>query len=171
MRDFVWADPGLLRRRRRLLKVGASRTVDATADNVWNVIADHSTWPTWHADYDEHESITDHDDGLGARFRTKEWVLRSESEVSRWVPGRVIGLTVLRATAWRWLVRSYYTEISIEPIGDEPRRCRIRYDVAFTGTVLFWLLSAYAVGHALASIYWNAGSSLKNLERFLADGT
>ena len=82
MRDFDPAGPELLGRW-RLLSISASRRFDVPAEAVWSAIGDHETWTSWHEDYDEHEALTAQVDGVGARFRTKEWILRSESEIVR----------------------------------------------------------------------------------------
>ena len=171
MRDFSAIEPAVLQRRWRLLRVNASRDIDAAPDDVWAALADHRTWSTWHDDYDAHEPIGDRAEGLGARFRTKEWVLETESEVTVWRPGHAIGLTVVRAAGWHWLLRSYRTEISIDPVQGSADRSTVTYRVDFTGTVLFWLLAAYTVAYGLGSIYWSAAVSLKNLERLLHGGS
>lgn len=170
MRDFVVADPELLNKRRRLLKASASRTMAVPPDVVWRTLADHESWSTWHADYEEHRAITEKTSGLGARFRTKEWILVSESEITRWEPGSVIGLSVLRAVAWRWLLRSHYSELRVEPVEDDPQSTMVHYQVAFTGTILFWILSAYTIGYSLVTIHSDARSSLKKLEQVIVDG-
>lgn len=133
-------------------------------------MSDHRTWTDWHVDYEEHDPTSDQGEGLGARFNTKEWILRSESEITHWVPGRSVGLTLLHSKAWRWLFRSYYSEIDIEPVEGSPGQARVQYGVAFTGTLAFWLLAAYTVGYSLATIRWDAGSSLKGLDRLIAGG-
>ncbi|MEM7273274.1 MAG: SRPBCC family protein [Actinomycetota bacterium] len=162
MRDFDAAGPELVSGR-RLLKVDAARRVEAPAAAVWAVLADHSTWTDWHEDYDEHEALTDPAHGLGARFRTKEWVLRSESEIVRWEPEVALGLMIVRGGWLRRLVRAYYSELVIEPEG--PSACTVRYRSGFRGTWLFWLLSAYSVGQALGGIYFDSRASLRKLER------
>ncbi len=171
MRDFVVAEPSLLHQRRRLLRTRVTRDVDATPENVWQIVSDHTTWSDWHTDYDEHRAVAEQTEGLGARFLTTEWILKSESEITRWEPGHTIGLSVTRATGWRWLLRSHYTEIRVEPAPDGGPGARLHYGVAFTGTLLFWVLSAYSIGYALASSYWDAKASLKSLDRLLSEST
>lgn len=167
MHDLQPAAPDLLDGRWRLLRVRTEREVAASAQEVWAVVSDARTWTEWHADYEEHRPLTDTAVGLGAQFHTKEWIVRSESEITRWESGRVVGLTVLRSKGWHWLLRSYYSEVAIEPLAGESERCRVSYGAAFTGTWQFWLLSAYSVGHSLFSIYVDARSSLKALERYV----
>lgn len=164
---FEPGGPEMLDGRWRLLKVTTKRRVDATPEDVWSVLADHSTWTAWQEDYEQHDPLTARTTGLGARFNTKEWVLRSEVEIVRWEPGRAIGTTVLRASSLRWLIRRYYTELTIEPIDGDHTACVVHYRTAFTGTWAFWLLSAYTVGQTLGSIYFDSRASLKNLERYL----
>ena len=167
MRPLVRAEPEILDRRWRLLSLRTSREVEATADQLWAVIGDHTTWTTWHEDYEEHEATTAQSTGNGARFATKEWIFRYESEMVRWEPGEAVGLAIVRAGRLRWLIRSYYSEIRIEQTTGEPSRCRVEYAVAFTGTWLFWLLAAYTVGHSLGIGYLDARSSLRKLDRYV----
>ncbi|MEM9563913.1 MAG: SRPBCC family protein [Actinomycetota bacterium] len=150
--------------------MSASREIDASPAVVWSILSDHTTWTSWHEDYDEHEAITERVRGIGARFETKEWVLRSRAEIVRWEEGSVLGLTIVEARGLRWLIRSYYTELAVEPVGGRPGSCRVRYRTAFRGTVVFWLLSAYTIGHALGSIYVDARSSLRRLQHQIETG-
>ncbi len=167
MKSLDPAGPALLDRRRRLLKVTTEREIDATAEAIWAVISDHTTWTSWHEGYDEHVALTEQTSGLGAQFQTKEWVLLSESEIVRWEPTVAVGVTTLRARGLRWLLKSYYSELVIEPVGGTDRSCRVHYRAAFTGTWAFWLLSAYSVGQSLGIIYFDARSSLKKLDRYV----
>ncbi len=170
MKALVPGGPVMLDGRWRLLRVTARRRIDATPATVWAVLSDHTTWTSWHEDYDEHEAITAQARGLGARFETKEWVLRSRVEVVRWEEGSVLGLTIVQARGLRWLIRSYYTELAVEPVDGEPGSCRVRYSSAFRGTWLFWLLAAYTIGYSLGSIYLDARSSLARLDRHVETG-
>jgi hypothetical protein len=160
----------MLHRRWRLLKVTTSRQLEADPQVAWGVLSDHRTWTSWHEDYDHHESITPSVRGLGARFETKEWILRSRAEIVRWEDGAIVGLAIVEARGLRWLIRRYYTELSVEPVDELPGCCRVRYSVAFSGTWAFWLLSAYTVGYSLASIYLDARNSLANLDRYITSG-
>ncbi len=136
---------------------------------MWATISDHATWTAWHEDHDRHEALTDQRTGVGAQFATKEWLLRSESEIVRWEPGAVLGWTIRRATGLRWLLRSYYSELTVEPVGDDGSTCLVHYRVAFTGTWVFWALSAYTVGQTLGSVYLDARASLKKLDHHVRD--
>lgn len=171
MREFDHADASLLAKPRRLLKVETSGEVDAPPAEIWKIISDHQTWPAWHEDYEEHEALTERSHGMGATFRSREWwKLRSESEITRWDDGRAVGITLRRANFWRWLISSSYNEIEIEPDSENDQKSVVHYRAAFTGTIWFWLLSAYSVGHALISVYIAGSSSIKNLNR-LATGS
>lgn len=163
MRDFEPGEPKMIDRRGRL-KVSTERRIDTSAADVWSVISDHTTWTSWHQDYDEHEPLTTVTVGNGAQFRTKEWILVSETEIVRWEPDRAIGMTILRSAGLRWMLRIYYSEIVIEPLG--PNSCTVRYSSAFIGTWLFWLLSAYTVGHTLGAIYLDSRATLEKLESY-----
>lgn len=163
MRDFEHADQQLLLTN-RLLKVDVSEVIQASPASLWAIVSDHKTWPQWHDDYEQHEPITDQMTGLGTTFRSVEWwLLRSESEATRWEDGRVIGLTTRRATFWRWLVRSSYNEIEIEAVPNNPKESVVHYRAAFTGSIFFWILSGYALAHALIGLHLTAKSSLKKL--------
>ena len=167
MREFDHADAELLTKRWQFLKVDTSKVIDAPPAAVWDAISDHTTWPDWHDDYEEHEALTDQAVELGATFRSKEWwKLRSESEITRWDEGRAVGLTMRRATFWRWLIRSQYNEIEVEPApGEDDGKSLVHYRAVVTGTVLFWILSAYSVGQAIGYMYLTGRSSLKKLEK------
>lgn len=168
MREFEHAGPELLAQRRHWLRIKTSATIDAAPAEVWALLSDHQTWPTWHDDYEEHEAMTSQIEGLGAAFRSREWwKLRSESEITRWEEGKVVGLTLRRANVWRWLVRSSYNELEIEPMPNHPSQCIVHYRFVFTGTVLFWLLSASALGPALIGIYATGRSALRKLQRLV----
>ncbi len=166
-KPFDPAGPDLLDGRWRLLRVSTRHQVDHAPAAVWDVISDHATWTEWHEDYEEHEAVGEQITGIGARFNTKEWLLRSELEIVRWEPGAVIGMTILRSNRLRWLLRSYYSEVAIEPVDGDPSSSSVRYSVGFTGTWAFWLLSAYTIGYSLSSIYYDARSSLRKLDRYL----
>lgn len=165
MREFDHADAESLAKRWQVLKVDKSKVIDAPPAAVWDTISDHTTWPDWHDDYAEHEALTDQTTGLGAIFRSTEWwKLRSESEITRWEDGRVVGLTTRRATFWRWLIRSLYNEIEVEPAPDDDGKSLVHYRAVASGSVLFWVLSAYTIGQAIAYMHLSASSSLKNLQ-------
>ena len=149
--------------------MSTSRTVAAPAAAVWQVIADHRTWTTWHAGYSEHEPIAERVRGLGAAFRTRDSGLRTETEITRWDDGSAVGLTLRRAQFWRWLISQYYSEVEIAD-DDVAGTATVHYRAAFSGTVLFWLTSAYSVGHALVTIWWDAKRSLEGLERAVTAG-
>lgn len=169
MRELDPVDPALLDRRRRLLNVTAARTIAADPSAIWAVIGDHATWTTWHDDYEIHEPVGDQVTGVGARFRTSEWLIRSESVVARWEPDRVLGLQVVEASTWlRWLMRGYYTELDLEPAIVEGRPgCRVRYRVAMRATWLFWILGPYSLPQSLGSVLWAASASLRKLDRLI----
>ena len=173
MRDFAAVEPGALDQKRRLLKVSTTRTVSASVEEVWTVIADPGTWVDWHDDYDVHRAEGDDEHGLGTQLYTRESLFRYESVVVRWEPNHVLGIMIVRGNWLRWLIRQYYTQLELESVANESgtSRCRIRYRVVMGGTPLFWLLSAYTVGQTLASVYFSARKSLRRLDQLLPGDT
>ena len=169
MREFNDADRSLVTRR-RLLKVDVKRELATSPAAAWAVISDHRTWPEWHEDYVEHATLTEQTMGLGTTFASREWwKLRSESEITHWLDGSAVGLTLRRANVWRWLITSQYNEIEVEPVGGDPSRSVVHFRAGFTGTILFWLLAGYTVGQAVGLTWINAHSSLKKLEKLLLE--
>ncbi|MEM7337511.1 MAG: SRPBCC family protein [Actinomycetota bacterium] len=169
MRPLDPAGPELTHGRWRLLRARAHREMPVAPAVAWAVISDHTTWTTWQADYRTHEAETPDSSGIGARFRTVEWVFHHRSEIVRWEPPVALGWTIVEAGSLAWLLSRYYSELVVEPVAGDPDSCVVRAQVAFSGTWLFWLLGAYTVGQSLATVTSDTRSSLRALERLVVE--
>lgn len=91
-----------------------TRTVPATPDEVFAVLADHEGWADWFS------QITDVDvlgpaEGVGARRRVHIGSTAVDEEFLAWEPGRRFAFTVTHAN--RPGVRSLNEDIRLVPVG------------------------------------------------------
>lgn len=93
-----------------------TRTVQATPDQVFAVLADHEAWPEWF------DQITSVDvlgpaEGVGARRRVHIGSTSVDEEFLAWEPGRRFSFTVTQAS--RPGIRSLNEDIRLVPVGDD----------------------------------------------------
>jgi uncharacterized protein YndB with AHSA1/START domain len=81
------------------VRIEVSRSIDASAEAVFAVLADHERWPEWFASLSKVE-VTGAPSGVGARRRVH---LRPtgvfDEEFYAWEEGRVFGFSVVKASA------------------------------------------------------------------------
>lgn len=101
--------------RRRLL---VSRTVDAPAETVWEILIDTELWPEWGLSVDAVESPSRHiESGTTGRIRTP---------IGLTLPFEI---TTFEQYRWEWEVaRVPATGHRVEPLGED--RCRVSFELS-----------------------------------------
>ncbi len=106
--------------------VSASRMINADADSIFAVLADHERWPEWF-DGLKDVQVTGTPAGVGATRRVRVKALGAlDEEFIAWEPGRAFGFTVLAMD--RPVFKSLTELVTLEP-GDDG--VRVTYTQAF----------------------------------------
>ncbi len=140
----------------------ATREIAATADEVFEALADHETWPQWFTSLDRVEQFGDLDDGVGSKRRVFiNRRVRVDEEFIVWEPGKAWGFTILDASIGG--LRSMNELVTIQEIG--PDRVRVTYKMGIAPKAWF----APIVRLAKRSLEKNLGAALENLGAHIAD--
>ena len=101
--------------------VTRSVRIAAPVDRVWEVVADHESWPQWFGALTGVERIGS-GEGVGGARRVHLKGLTVEEEFLAWEPGRRFAFTVVRAT--KPGIRSMVEDLRLEPDGDDATTVR-----------------------------------------------
>lgn len=76
------------------IRTEARRTIAASPDAVWEVIADHERWPQWFPAL-RSVTVTGEAAGVGGRRRVTIPGIRFDEVFTAWEPGRLFAFTVV----------------------------------------------------------------------------
>ncbi len=126
------------------IKVSQSRDIDAEADAVFAVLADHERWPDWFKALSSAE-VTGAASGVGAERRVTVGGLGAfDEEFLTWEPGKAFGFSVVAMQ--RPVFNTLNELITIEPRGDG---VRVTYTQAFEPKLLLFPIMRVAAKTSL----------------------
>lgn len=107
-------------------RCSASKELGATTAQVWEVLADHKSWPEWFDAVSE-VTVTGPASGVGARRRVRLPGLVIDEEFVAWDVGERFAFTAMALS--RGLFDSINERVTLDDLGDG--RSRITYVQAF----------------------------------------
>jgi uncharacterized protein YndB with AHSA1/START domain len=147
-RSLEWMDDAPVR-------VSVTRHIDASAADVFAVLADHETWPEWFGSLESVE-VTGAASGVGAERRVMVKGLGGfDEEFIAWEPGEAFGFAVLAMD--RPIMKALNELVTIEPDGDG---VSVTYIQAFDPK--WWLLPVWKLA-AKTSLPRAVGKGLDGL--------
>lgn len=123
-----------------------TRTINASADTVWAVIADHAAWPEWFSGVSK-VVPGDPAEGVGGTRTVHVPGAAVEEQFLAWTPGEQFAFTVTAMS--RPIARSLVENVEIRAEGEG--RCTVSYTMALDpkGPGLLAKVVAPGVGKAL----------------------
>jgi len=142
-------------------QASATRTIEATPDEVFAALADHETWPEWFKSVVKVERFGDQHEGVGSNrrvFINKR--ISIDEEFNVWEPGERWGFVVLAASIGG--LKSMVELVTIDDLGDG--KSSVTYKMGIEGKIPLSLLLKVAGG----PMKKNLEKALDNLGPFIA---
>jgi len=96
------------------IRVERSRRIDASAEAVWAIIADHEAWPDWFGALDS-VRVTGEPAGVGGRRKVKSGAVTVSEVFTAWEPNVQFAFTAVSAPR---VLRSLAESVDITDVDD-----------------------------------------------------